>query len=281
MTAYHRILLIIGSALFGLWILLAIFAPWIAPFDPIQPLIPFAKPGAVLPIGATTWLGTDLLGRDILSRIIWAARVDLTLVGGTIALTYIIGLPIARAAARRNGVVATAARGLSAVGRAVPVVISYFVLGYTFAFGPFAFVVAFVFASLPNLIDFLSLLSRALKSNGFDRPTKNQITAYVVTDALKRLVFWLAIAGCIAFVGFGPIVPPTATFGGILGENFAMTLAFPHMVVGPIAVLFVLLLGASLLASGLEALLPISLKTADPAKPSYRPGEIFDEQELD
>ena len=93
MTAYHRVLLVVESTLTGSWIFLAVFSPWLVPFDPLQPLIPIARLGTALPIfGGTAWLGTDLLGRDMLSRTISAARSDLALVGGTIVLTYIIGL---------------------------------------------------------------------------------------------------------------------------------------------------------------------------------------------
>ena len=206
MSAYHRILLTVGSALSGLWCLLAFYPSWLAPFDPLQIIKPFQKPLAPVPDafpGGTFWLGTDLLGRDILSRIIWAAGASFGLVVGTILLTYLIGLPIALAATGRNRVLATTASGLCAVGRGVPVFISYILLVYTLRSGPLAFAVAFVFASLPNLIDWLSLLRRALKSTGPDRPTTTQITAYVAIDALKRLVFWVSIAECIAFLVLG------------------------------------------------------------------------------
>ena len=282
MSAYHRILLTVGSALCGLWCLAAFFPWWFAPFDPLRYIMPLQKPLAPVPDaigGGTFWLGTDLLGRDILSRAIWAAGTTFGLVIGTIFLTYLIGLPIALAAIGRNRIIAAAAGGLSAVGRGVPVFISYLLLGILFRFGPLAFALAFVFASLPNLIDWLSPLRRALESTGPDRPTTHQIAAYAATDALKRLVFWVSIAECIAFFGFGPFAPAAPTFGGMIGENRAMALAFPHTVLGPVAALFILLLGPALLASGLEALLPTSLRTADPARPSYRPGDIRDRQE--
>ena len=67
----------IGAGLVLFWIGVALFAPLIAPFEPNAQLLPMAKPGTPFPAGGTFWLGTDQLGRDILSRIIWGSRTVL------------------------------------------------------------------------------------------------------------------------------------------------------------------------------------------------------------
>ncbi len=59
----------IGAFLVLFWVLVAIFAPWIAHFDPNASIQPFASPGTLSSSGYTFWLGTDHMGRDILSRI--------------------------------------------------------------------------------------------------------------------------------------------------------------------------------------------------------------------
>ncbi|MBU1697450.1 MAG: ABC transporter permease, partial [Proteobacteria bacterium] len=68
----------IGAFLVMFWVLVAIFAPLIAQFDPNANILPFAKPGVVAASGHTFWLGTDHMGRDILSRIVWGSRTVLT-----------------------------------------------------------------------------------------------------------------------------------------------------------------------------------------------------------
>lgn len=65
--------LIFGAAIILLWLLLAILAPWIAPFDPTK----LDQTASLLPPGAGHLFGTDNFGRDILSRVLWGARVDL------------------------------------------------------------------------------------------------------------------------------------------------------------------------------------------------------------
>src|SRR5689334_17115845 len=65
---------VIGGFLTIGWLLVAIFAPLLAPYDPIRTLLPLAKPGMADKSGNIFWLGTDKLGRDILSRLIYGAR---------------------------------------------------------------------------------------------------------------------------------------------------------------------------------------------------------------
>ena len=72
-----------GTALVLFWAFVAIFAPLLAPCDPNATLMPLAMPGTAVPTPDACWtgtfvLGTDNIGRDILSRIVWGARTVLT-----------------------------------------------------------------------------------------------------------------------------------------------------------------------------------------------------------
>src|SRR6185503_14547627 len=68
---------LIGLGLILFWILAALAAPWLAPFPPNATLMPFAPPGTMFEGSKTFLLGTDHLGRDILSRILYGARTVL------------------------------------------------------------------------------------------------------------------------------------------------------------------------------------------------------------
>ena len=63
-----------GLFVVALWLVLAIFAPWLAPYDPLISYVPLLPPIERGPAGQMFWLGTDMLGRDILSRLIHGAR---------------------------------------------------------------------------------------------------------------------------------------------------------------------------------------------------------------
>src|SRR5580692_10884001 len=82
----------LGLAIVGFWVFVAVAAPWIAPFPPNQSIRPMALPGAPAPNGAVFWFGTDHLGRDILSRVIWGTRTVLTYAPAATALAFAVGI---------------------------------------------------------------------------------------------------------------------------------------------------------------------------------------------
>ena len=77
----------IAFALFLLLLLLAVFGPALAPYDPLAS----ATTSALQSPSARHWFGTDQLGRDILSRIIVATRLDLGIAGASVILAFAIG----------------------------------------------------------------------------------------------------------------------------------------------------------------------------------------------
>src|SRR5690348_1535914 len=91
----------IGAVLVGLFVLLAILAPLIAPADPnFQDL-----PSRAKFVSPQHLLGTDLLGRDMLSRILYGSRVSLTLGISAVVLGIVLGLPFGLLAGYLGGYV--------------------------------------------------------------------------------------------------------------------------------------------------------------------------------
>lgn len=78
--------------LLGLFVLAAVLAPSLSPFDPLRQslLLRLKPPGTVLG-GQSFLLGTDDLGRDLLSRVLWGARVSLSVAGVAVALSLVVG----------------------------------------------------------------------------------------------------------------------------------------------------------------------------------------------
>ena len=93
----------IGAAIIAFWVLVALFAPLLAPFEPNATLMPFAKPGAQFGAGGTFLLGTDQIGRDILSRIIWGSRTVLIYAPLATLSAYIVGILMGVVAGYRRG----------------------------------------------------------------------------------------------------------------------------------------------------------------------------------
>ena len=96
---YPRVL--IGGALVAFLVLVAVFAQFIAPYDPIA-----VDPSLALePPSPAHWLGTDDLGRDVLSRTIWGSRVSLSVGLIAVAIGFGIGVSIGLAAGYLGGIV--------------------------------------------------------------------------------------------------------------------------------------------------------------------------------
>ena len=80
-------------------VLVGVFAPWLVPYDPIASNVPHA----LEPPNAAHWAGTDQLGRDILSRIIAAARLDLLIAASAVSLSFAVGAVVGGFCGYRGG----------------------------------------------------------------------------------------------------------------------------------------------------------------------------------
>src|SRR4030095_12306325 len=94
---------LIGLGIILFWILAALAAPWLAPFPPNANLVPFAPPGTVFEGSKTFLLGTDHLGRDILSRILYGARTVLVYAPLATSCAYVVGIAMGLTAGYKRG----------------------------------------------------------------------------------------------------------------------------------------------------------------------------------
>ena len=119
-----------GLIILVLLLLMAIFAPWLAPKDP------FAQDlaGRLKPPSAANWLGTDALGRDILSRLIYGSRITLFIVGTVALVAPVIGLFVGTVAGFAGGWVDQVLMRITDIFLAFPKLI--LALAFVAALGP-------------------------------------------------------------------------------------------------------------------------------------------------
>jgi peptide/nickel transport system permease protein len=91
--------MIVGGAIVLAWLFVAIFAPWVAPYDPIKVNVS----DSLIPPGPGHWLGTDDLGRDVLSRVMWGARVSLSVGVISVSIGLLVGTSLGLAAGYLGG----------------------------------------------------------------------------------------------------------------------------------------------------------------------------------
>lgn len=85
-SLWRQPLAMIGTTILGIWLLVAVFAPWIAPYNPLA-----QEADILMGPSGRHWFGTDEVGRDILSRILYGARISLPLAILLVILSMIVG----------------------------------------------------------------------------------------------------------------------------------------------------------------------------------------------
>jgi peptide/nickel transport system permease protein len=243
-AARHNPLAATGAVLVSIFVLFAIFAPWIAPQDPAA----INLSTRLAPPAAAHWFGSDELGRDILSRIIYGARISM-LVGSCVVLTSLaLGLGIGSIAGYYGG----------GVDRFVNVVLMNAFLSFPGILLAIAFV-AFRGPGIFNLVLALSLGGWV----GYARLVRGQVLAtrekefveaaralgasdlriivgHILPNIIQPMIVQSAIgmAGAIlaeatmSFLGLG-VPPPTASWGTMLNDGRAHLFDAPHLVLFP------------------------------------------------
>jgi peptide/nickel transport system permease protein len=219
-------LAMVGVAVLVFLSLSAIFAPLLAPYDPnaVNPYV------ALQPPNADHWLGTDDLGRDVLSRLLFAGRVSLLVGLSAAAIAVLIGTLLGALAGYYGRMVDTLISRLVDVMLALPILPLTLVLGAFIQITPFrlALILAAVsWMGVARLVrgEFLELrtaqFTEAARSVGtpnlriiFVHLLPNAI-APVVVAATLLVAYAILIESALSFLGFG-LQPPTASWGNML-----------------------------------------------------------------
>ena len=259
-------LVAIGVLLVGGWIVIALLAPWLAPYDPLKSIVPLQPPGAHGPHGETFWLGTDFLGRDILSRLIYGARPVVMLSTLATLTAYAVGIAGGLAAGYFKGTVDTMLSSVANVILSFPVLILYVVIIVALGASDGNVIIAVTFGSAPGIFRIVRGIAIDLSTRDFVAASVTQgesafrilthdilpnATGPLVVDFCLRLGYTAIIVGDLGFLGLG-LPPPFPDWGGMVNEGRAMAFAFPHLVIFPCVAISSLVLGLSLLADGLR-----------------------------
>jgi peptide/nickel transport system permease protein len=256
----------IGAAMVLLWAICALFAGWLAPYDPLKSQVPLLPPLSVGPNGSHFWLGTDLIGRDILSRVIYGARTVVIWAGLSTLSAYIVGIAGGLVAGFYRGRIDRVLSFIANVVLSFPVLVLYILIIVALGASGINIVVAVTFASAPAIFRIVRALTIDLRGRDFVLAAITQgenavrimvvdilpnATGPLIVDACLRLGYVAITIGALGFLGLG-LPPPTPDWGGMVNEGRGMAIAFPHLVIFPCIAISSLMLGLSLLADGLR-----------------------------
>jgi len=258
--------ILIGGFLTIGWLLVAIFAPILAPYDPIRTLLPLAKPGAADRSGDVFWLGTDKLGRDILSRLIYGARTVVVFSTLATVTAYVVGVMLGLVAGYWRGWGDAVLSYIANVVLSFPVLVLYIVIIVVVGSSPFNIVLAVTFGSAPAIFRIVRGITIDVSSRDYVAAAVTQgestwrimlfdilpnASGPLAVDFCLRLGYTAITIGTLGFLGLG-LPPPTPDWGTMVNEGRAMAIAFPHLVIFPCLAISSLMLGLSLLADGLR-----------------------------
>src|SRR5947209_9229694 len=243
-VARHNPLAAIGVVLVAVFVFAALFAPWIAPQDPAH----LDLPNRLQVPSAAHWCGTDELGRDILSRLIWGARISLFVGSSVVVGSLLLGLIIGSLAGYYGG----------RIDRFVNVVLMNAFLSFPGILIAIAFV-AFRGPGIFNLVLALSIggwvgYARLIRAQVLAAREKEYVEAaralgatdlrivvrHILPNIIQPMIVQAAIgmAGAVlaeatmSFLGLG-VPPPTASWGSMLNDARSHLFDAPHMVFFP------------------------------------------------
>ncbi len=252
----------VGLAVVLFFIVLAVFAPWLAPYDPVATSWSAVRKAP----SAAHWFGTDELGRDVLSRVIWGTRASLMAGVVSVGITLLIGVPIGLAAGFLGGWVDALISRITDAFLACP----FLILAIALA--------AFMGPSLTNAMIAIGVSATPI----FVRLTRGQVLSVKVEDyveaaravgnppwriALQHVLpnitaplivqSTLAIAAAViaeaslSFLGLGQ-QPPAPSWGSMLNTAKNYMDNAPWMAIWPGLSIFGLVLAFNLLGDGLR-----------------------------
>lgn len=252
-----------GMVLVAVFVVLALFAPWIAPQDPAK----IDLPSRLQPPGAAHWFGTDELGRDIFSRVIYGARISMLVGASVVAGSLLIGLILGSIAGYYGGL----------ADKFFSVVLMNAFLSFPGILLAIAFV-AFLGPGIFNLILALCIggwvgyarLVRAqvlaVKEKEFVEAARalgasdwRIVTRHILPNIIQPVIVQAAIgmAGAVlaeatmSFLGLG-VPPPTASWGSMLNDSRAHLFDAPHMVLFPAAAVMLAVLSFNFIGDALR-----------------------------
>ncbi|MCC6175408.1 MAG: ABC transporter permease [Chloroflexi bacterium] len=261
---------VVGLTLILLFVLTAIFAPVLAPHDPTA----FTLGQQLQPPSAAYPLGTDELGRDILSRVLWGARITLLITLAAVLVSLAIGTTLGIVAGFRGGWTDTLIMRFMDVLLAMPGFLLAIAIIAALGAGTVNVVVAVAVFSIPAFARVARGSTLSVRQQDYVvaahalgapdgaimlRHVLPNVTPPLVVQTSLRLATAILTASGLSFLGLGP-QPPTPEWGAMLSTGRNFITSSPQLATIPGLAILLVAIGFNLLGDGLRDALDPRLK---------------------
>jgi peptide/nickel transport system permease protein len=262
----------LGTIVILVVVVTALFAPWLAPYDPFKTNLR----EALRPPSSTHLLGTDALGRDILSRVIYGSRTSLEVGLIAVGLAAVSGMLLGLCAGYFGGWLERGIMRVIDAQMAFPPIILALSLAFVLGGGLFNCMIAVGVAMLPSYVRLTRAQVLSVKETDY------VLSARIIGSSNARIIFrhilpnvfpplivlmTINLGGAImseaslSFLGVG-IKPPGAAWGSMLQEGYQNLFTHPYMSFAPGICILLVVLGFNLMGDGLRDALDPRLRGA-------------------
>ncbi len=265
-----RPLPVIGLVIIVGLILMAIFAPLLAPYPPNQMDIP----NKLQPPNSQHLLGTDSLGRDTLSRIIYGSRTSLIIGFSVMGISSVAGIVLGLMAAYFGGAIYHVIMRFMDALMAFPMLLLALLVASLLGSGMLNVIIALGIGMVSAPCRLMCGVVMSVKQNDyvlsaqamgmsnsrimFQEILPNAFPPLLVMITIGIGAVILAEAG-LSFLGIG-ITPPTATWGGMVNDGYKFIISHPVLAISPGVAIMLIVFGFNMLGDGLRDALDPKLR---------------------
>jgi len=273
-TARHKSALI-GGAVLAVIVLTGVLAPFLGTIDPAQ-INPAARnrtPGSETTIRnpdgtqshRTHWMGTDSLGRDVYSRVLYGARVSLIVGISVAAMSAVAGLFIGLLTGYLRWLDGFVMRVMDGLMSIPPILLAIALVTLASA-GLRTVIIAIVIPAIPGVVRLVRSVVLSIREEPYVEaavalgvPTRAILLRHVLPNALAPLIVQgtfvcasaILVEATLSFLGIG-IPPQIPTWGNIMAEGRTLFRVFPHNILFAGVFLAVTILSVNMLGDGLR-----------------------------
>jgi peptide/nickel transport system permease protein len=252
----------IGAGIVGGFVLLALLAPLLIPYNPLQGNLN----DRLLSPGPSHWMGTDELGRDLFSRILYGARISLQIQIVSVGLALLIGVFLGAIGGYLGGRIDNLIMRCMDVLLAFPSIFLALAIIAALGSGLFNLMLAAGISSIPAFARIIRASILSLKEREFVEAARalgggsgrimfrhllpNCLAPLIVQSSLRMATVLLTASG-LSFLGLG-VQPPTPEWGAMLSNARSYLIVAPHVATIPGLAIMLVVVGFNLFGDGLR-----------------------------